>query len=360
MDYLQLPVFTRKLIELTRNGFPSNAHVETTHRCQAGCGYCFLSDRHCAPELNTGILTGVIRKLNADGILYLSLTGGDPFIRPDILTILTTAFSLDFFGVSVFTSGYQLDGNHLDFLKSVKKQIPLMQMTVFSHIDEVHDRYVKVPGGLKKIIAAGRELLAAGVRVQIALPTMKFNLPSLPDTIAFLESEGFPVLPSLSKVITPQNCSPDLAYETSSEFFRRVFETVPAEKVQYLYSRYKRSCDPGADTDELCHGRRQSITIDNYGNLRPCSAFRHVSFGSYLNDTPLHALLAANKTYRYMLSLSKKDFACVSCVHRKFCNPCIGRWHSLSGSFLHPDEQSCNFTESFISHQREAACREAR
>ena len=356
MDTRHLPLFNRKLLALNQNGFPTNVLLECTHRCQASCRYCYLSDKTTATDLNTEQLVAIIRKLDTDGILYLTLTGGDPFIRPDIAAILETAFSLNFFGVTVFSSGYQIGDDHIALLAAARSQIPFLQMTVFSHSEERHDRYTGVPGGLRKILSTGRKLLSKGIAIRVALPVMAFNLPTVMATITFLENEGFNVIPSITKLLTPENNSPELTYETSREFFQRVLSTIPAERLQHLYSRYEKQSDPDLDDCHLCHGLRQTVTIDHRGMLRPCASFRDIELGSYLTDATLPGLLAASTSYRHLLSLTKDDLECGTCRHRRFCRPCIGQWHTLYGTLTRPDTQSCNLAESFRTHMETTVC----
>ncbi len=357
MDTRHLPLFNRKLLDLNLNGFPTNCLLEITHRCQAACRYCYHPDKHTTTtELATEELGTVIRKLDADGICYLTLTGGDPFIRSDCITVLETAFSQNFFGVTIFSSGYGINENHLSFLGSVRKQIPFLQMTVFSHKQELHDRYVQVPGGLQRIMSTGRKLLANGIAVQIVLPVMEFNLSTITTTIEYLENEGFKVTPSITKLITPENTTPELLYETSRDFYSRLLNTMPPERLQHLYSRYDKQKDSTAKDHRLCHGLLQTVMIDHRGMLRPCASFRNVELCSYMNDTPLHTLLAKNATYQRLISLTKNDLKCGTCRNQQFCMPCIGRWHSFSGECMQPDHQSCNLAESFRTHRESTLC----
>ena len=93
------------------------------------------------PELDTAGMLNVADKLAEAGVLNLTLSGGEPFLRRDILDILTRAIENDFFAVSLLTNGTVLSGKHLDFLTKHARYVHAIQMSVFSQHDTVNDSY---------------------------------------------------------------------------------------------------------------------------------------------------------------------------------------------------------------------------
>ena len=229
-------------------------------------------------------------------------------------------------------------------------------MTAFSHENDIHDQYTGVKGGLERILSAGTTLLETGYKVYIALPVMDFNLSSLHETIDFFSDKGFTVLPTAAKIITSQNDSSALRHMTSIPFFRQYFSTMGLDRLKKQENNYCRLKLDIPFEKSLCTGLHNSITVDNKGLLRPCLSFRDVDFGSFLTTTPLHKQLVENKMYKYLTSLSKEDLGCKTCKFEKFCNPCIGRWHSETGIFTQPNKQTCNYAHAFHAYYNEVQC----
>src|SRR3989337_2358598 len=66
-------------------------HLELTRRCNLRCKHCYLPiSKHPgdAPELAFSSVKQIIDELHSAGCLFISLTGGEVFTRPDITSIL--------------------------------------------------------------------------------------------------------------------------------------------------------------------------------------------------------------------------------------------------------------------------------
>ncbi|NTW46292.1 MAG: radical SAM protein [Candidatus Moranbacteria bacterium] len=95
---------------------------ETTRRCDMHCSHCGSpSERMVASqELSTGEIKGLFREIaqtiDLSGFRYLTLTGGEPFLRGDLLDVL--GFVRDAFG---WVSTIQTNGR---YLASHREMIP--------------------------------------------------------------------------------------------------------------------------------------------------------------------------------------------------------------------------------------------
>ena len=106
---------SEKLDRIARRGYPTTASIEVTAQCNARCEYCYVKDGSFT-ELSTGRLCAAIDKLSKSGVFHLHLTGGEPFLRPDILTIFSFAIEHGIFHCTLFSNGILLTEKHLDFL----------------------------------------------------------------------------------------------------------------------------------------------------------------------------------------------------------------------------------------------------
>lgn len=340
---MPLTMFWKKASEVSQKCYPIGAAVELTYRCNETCRFCYIDKGKYNPELTTDQVFFVIKKLVDSGVLFCNLTGGEPFIRDDIVSIIEAVCTSNFFNISIFSNGTLLNNLHIDILTKYKSQIDPFRMTVFSHIDEIHDNYTGVKGGLKKIIENGKILQSQGVKVRLAMPIMDFNLDRLDDSIAFFEKIGFIINLSTAKLINSTNESAHMQNMISKDFFTRYLTSRESE-----INDVTGNCEsPGSSRITspkfLCRGLKHSITIDPEGNIHPCTSFRNIIYGSIFDKDSIQSILMKNKDYQILSHLTKDDLPCADCSIKQFCNPCIGSWHTRSGSYVVPFEGNCNF-----------------
>src|SRR5437870_3548732 len=89
-----------KALEL---GIPLSAHVDVTYRCNERCVHCYLphDDRG---ELSTAEVKDLFGQLAEAGVFFLTISGGEPFLRTDLFELLAHARALTF-NVKLKTNG---------------------------------------------------------------------------------------------------------------------------------------------------------------------------------------------------------------------------------------------------------------
>jgi AdoMet-dependent heme synthase len=84
-------------------GLPLSIHLDVTYRCNERCVHCYL-DHDDHGEMTTAEITDVLQQLAEAGVFFLSLSGGEVFLRRDFLEIVETARKL-LFNVKIKTNG---------------------------------------------------------------------------------------------------------------------------------------------------------------------------------------------------------------------------------------------------------------
>lgn len=72
---------------IKRPSVPLSANLMVTTNCSTDCVYCY-ANRKLRPLLKTDKLLDLIKELHDEGVVNLTLTGGDVFVHPDWATIL--------------------------------------------------------------------------------------------------------------------------------------------------------------------------------------------------------------------------------------------------------------------------------
>jgi radical SAM protein with 4Fe4S-binding SPASM domain len=349
---LETSPFLEKVSKIADCGYPTTATIEVTNRCNARCSYCFLEDRISSVELSTEQIHTVIDKLSESTITMLTITGGEPFLRRDIIEILEHCCNANFFVITVYSNGTVLQDKHLATIIKYKDVIKPFRMTAFSHDEKIHDAYMGIPGALKKIITTGKMLMQEGVQVGFALPLMDFNYRDFDTSMEYFSDLGFSIGVNFAKLITDNNDSPDMRYMLSEEFYTKVFAQYSDERIRIIYDT--RLTDN--QSNKLCQGLRSEVMIDVHGNMHPCVATRLFTIGSIFEARPVHEICRQSEQLQKLCSITKDDLECKSCAYSTICGPCLGQSLLLSGSIYGPYTQNCNYAK-VLHHYAEGKCR---
>lgn len=98
--------FKEQMLRSARGkGFPLRVMIELTYRCNFECRHCYVPfSFRKKSELNTRDIFLIIDQLAEIGCFYLGFTGGEPFMREDIMDILRYSRKKGFEAI-VYTNG---------------------------------------------------------------------------------------------------------------------------------------------------------------------------------------------------------------------------------------------------------------
>lgn len=100
---------------------------------------------------------------DAGGIL-INLTGGEPLLRQDLLSIVSQISRLPAL-ISITTNGLLLTDSLLSDFK--KSGLNILQISLSSPLEHEHDRQIGVEGSYKKVLSAIKEARRLGIEVLI-------------------------------------------------------------------------------------------------------------------------------------------------------------------------------------------------
>ena len=155
---------------------PLSVQLDVTYRCNERCIHCYL-DHNDRGEMTTEEICGVLDELAEAGVFFLTLSGGEVFMRRDFFEIVSHARSL-LFCVKVKTNAFMIQENEARRLSELAVQE--VQVSIYSHRAEVHDAITLLPESLKRSVAGIRLLRAHGVKVVIANVLMMQNWSDYP------------------------------------------------------------------------------------------------------------------------------------------------------------------------------------
>lgn len=153
-------------------GVPLSVHLDITYRCNERCEHCYL-EHGGDGEMTTAEIRTLLEQLAEAGVFFLTISGGEPLIRRDCFGIIEYARALSF-NVKPKTNAVLIREKQARLLRGLN--VEQVQISMYSHRQEVHDGISKLPGSLNRTIAAIRLLRSHGLKVTIANVLMKGNL----------------------------------------------------------------------------------------------------------------------------------------------------------------------------------------
>lgn len=356
MECLHIPTasygaFSRRLHDrVAGRRIPITGSIEVTERCNLRCAHCYINrpvgDNYAKKsELSRQKLNNIIDQIVDEGCLWLLLTGGEPFIRPDFPDIYKYAKKKGLL-VTLFTNGTTITPLIADDL--VRWRPFCIEITLYGRTKEVYERVTGVPGSYERCIRGIELLLERKLPLKLKSMIMTLNVHEVWDMKAYAESLGVdfrfdPVLnmridgeqqPAQYRISAEEVVSLDLADDQRMKEWREFNEKFSGS---FLQSDYLYQCGAGMNT----------FHIDCLGRLSACVMSRDPAY-DLQNGTFLKGW---NDLFPQVLTQKwSRETPCKSCELIALCGQCPGWAMAEHNDCERPVEYLCN-----IAHLRAEA-----
>jgi len=276
----------------SRAHIPISVLFEVTHRCNLGCEHCYLTEgpvgrpRPTRPELSLEEIRTILDQLAETGALFLTLSGGEVFVRRDALDIVAHARSRGL-SVTVFTTGTLLTPEKASELAALH---PLsVEVSIYSAQPEIHDRVTRIPGSHARSLRALRLLKERGVVIIIKSPLMSLNSGEYHGIVELAEELGAGY--GFDPLLVPRRDG-DMAPVSLSLDQQQLYQIFADPVLAKEFSQpVKCLPQPG---EEICATGRRHCLISPYGDLFPCMVYpvpagnlREKSFREIWSGSPI-------------------------------------------------------------------------
>jgi AdoMet-dependent heme synthase len=350
------PVMDRLISRTVQKHRPLSVHFDLTYRCNERCVHCYL-DHDDHGEMTTAECLAVLEELAHAGTLFLTFSGGEIFLRPDLYEILAAARRLHF-DINLKTNALLVTRERAARLREFR--VRRVQISVYSDIPEVHDAITKVPGSLQRTLAAIPLLIEQGLQVKLACPLMQENLMAYRGVMALAEKLRVPYV--LDLTITPMmdGSETSLAHRVSVSSLLPVLQdpalhackpqpdshlsSAPKAIPAVAGSAVSSGIESSAYEDLPCSAGHNSCYISPYGDVFPCvqlpqaaGNLRHKRFAAIWYHAPrLERLRAIRESHLPI---------CSRCEIRSYCERCPGLALMEGGDLLGAYERACDLAE---------------
>ncbi|HSA33914.1 MAG TPA: radical SAM protein [bacterium] len=290
---------------------PIAATFSVTYRCPLACRHCFFDKKPATGdgELTLGEIEHILDQLREAGTLYLTLTGGEPFLRSDLLDIVAAARRRRF-AVSILTSGYLCDDRTLDALATLWPES--VQVSLYGPNAATHDHFTGVNGSFERAIGALRGLRDRGIAVTAAVSINTATAPTVRELTALMATERIPLSCNLTMLPARSGTTDPTALNLPEEELAALIADLAIPHGDRLAGK--------APDDPPCAAARSVVALDPYGTVLPCHEL-DLSAGS-LREKPFAELWRA-LPFENLRLLRFGDLAdCPDCPYRAVCGRC--------------------------------------
>jgi AdoMet-dependent heme synthase len=318
-----------------RLNVPLAVQLDITYRCNERCVHCYL-DHHDHGEMTTAEILRLIDEMADAGVLTLTLSGGEIFLRKDFFEIVEHARRLTFC-VKLKTNALLIGEREAARLRDLAVQE--IQVSIYSHRADVHDAITLVPGSLERSLSAIRFLKAHDLKVVMANVLMRQNMADYTAVQELAEEIGVEF--TLDPTITPMmdgNRS-ILSLGADADGLRDVFRdsTVVGDVDEF--------CAIPSDTGEVnldsrpCSAGHTTCYVSPYGDVFPCVQFP-LPTGNVRRERFVD-IWRHSSQMNEVRSIRLKDLpTCSSCSHAGSCTRCPGLAY-MEGNMRGPSSQDC-------------------
>jgi radical SAM protein with 4Fe4S-binding SPASM domain len=262
-------------------------------------------------------------------------------MRRDFFEIVEHARSL-LLNVKVKTNAVMIREKEAKQLRELG--VEQIQISVYSHRSEVHDAITKLPGSLKRTLAAIRFLISQGLKVTIGNVLMKPNLSDNAGVMALAKEMG--VSYTLDPTITPMmdgNRS-ILALRAPAPAIKEAFMDTALVGDVDKFCAAPPPVDEGILDGHPCSAGHTGCYVSPYGDVFPCVQFPLPS--GNLRTQKFLDIWRNSAELKEVRSIRARDLpTCSGCSHVGTCTRCPGLAY-MEGNMRGPSTADCE--KSFL------------
>lgn len=292
-----------------------SAYVHVTDHCNLHCKGCYsaINERNAKPELSTEDLKKVLYKLREAGCAKLMVSGGEPFMRKDIVEILKYAKEeLKYENIIMATNGTVHDKN---LVAEAVKYLDVLSISIDGFCTNDCD-YIRDKGAFAKADEFIDTAKSVGANVRL-LPTLhRYNYKKIPEYEKYAEEKGIPLGFSLltcnkddielSEYVLSIEEMIELTTEAKDETLAAIEDT--SFDLESLY--FNNSCGAG----------RGFISVASDGNVYPCHMLQDERYklGNILKEE-LRDILSCKTAEDFRAINADTNTKCKECKYAYFC-----------------------------------------
>uniref|UniRef100_A0A7C4BE83 Radical SAM protein n=1 Tax=Ignisphaera aggregans TaxID=334771 RepID=A0A7C4BE83_9CREN len=337
-----------------------------TNMCNLACRHCYRTAGKPLPgELTVFEKLRLVEELDRVGVAAVALSGGEPTIHLDYLTIVKALAKKGFY-VATATNGWRFAD--IDELKrAVEAGLNYVEVSVDSASPKKHDEFRGVEGSWQRAVKALENAVKLGLSHAMATTITRYNVDEVEDILDLAESIGVRRVVFFNFIPTGRGgdiIDLDLDPFEREELMRRLYKEMKRRRMEIYttapqYGRVVVQLSRGEEVapthfvargDPIvtaiaefiggCGAGRIYAAILPDGTVTPC-VFLPIPVGN-IREKPFEEIWSKSLLLNAFRNKENLKGSCSKCPFRNICGGCRARAYSYFGDPLEADP-SCIF-----------------
>lgn len=363
MDYFQDLTYTEKEIRKRADikRLPIAGTFELTPLCNMDCRMCYVRMNKTEMEqTGEGLRTAeewieLGKRAVEQGMMFLLLTGGEPFLYPDFLKVYETLRRMGLI-IMINSNGTMLTDKILDGLTANKPR--RVNLSLYGSNDKVYEDLCRNPKGFTQVINCVERLRERNIDIRFSMAITPWNKEDFPNMLAVAKKYQIPV--SIANYIFPAQrrnltCEEAASHRFSPELAGKYGEEIGKlyETKQELYMNAKRRIEeverfskPEREQRRgfWCRGGNSSFWVTWDWRVLPCGMVQFPAVKTRGNDF--------GETWQQLRREMDKIWLsseCYNCPKRSVCQTCAASMVTETGFYGKKPEYQCKMTDALLS-----------
>ena len=365
---IQIPVEPKLTEYLHRKAaalkIPLHAAFELTPVCNMACRMCYVrmdkkTQESIAPLQTAREWLALAEEAKAHGLLYILLTGGEPFTHPEFREILAGLHRKGFI-VSVNTNGTLINEETVEWLKETPPS--RFNITLYGASDETYARLCYKPDGFTKVTHAIKLLKDAGMTVKVNVSLTPYNAADLEGIFAYCRENNLLIqassymFPPMRRDTASVGCNDRFTPEEAAYYSAKIESLLNGEEAFLKRVEEKNFAGMASDLEENC-----TSDVDGEGEGMRCRAGKcsgwvtwNGNFGmcgmipeEHTPNVFEQSFLDAWKQVTAKAAAIHLPAACRECQLKENCIPCAAMAYTETGSYDKVPEYRCRMAHAY-------------
>lgn len=346
--YYETPLTSALFHKASQKKIPLSGTFEVSPLCNFDCRMCYVRqskqqiDAHPRKMLTLKQWKEIADAAEKKGMLYLLITGGEPFLWPDFWELYEYITKKGFV-VTINSNGSLIDE---EVVARLRENPPFrINLTLYGVSDETYERLCKVKNGFSKVDHAITALKKAGIRVKLNCSLTPYNVCDLEKMIQYAQEQSV-IIETNTYMFPPIRKSPDqvgtndrFSPEEAAKWQLRRYQ------LQYGQERYE------AFLEGICNGMTQPAGLmdscyehsDGSVRCRAGKAAFWITWDGYLTPCGMMPIPKVDcveagfeQAWNYITKETEKiclSGVCESCANQGICHSCAAMAIAETGEF---------------------------
>lgn len=346
----------RIVLSATQKRIPLGGAFELLPLCNMNCRMCFLrlspDEMKQQGRLRTADEWLALAKQAKDaGLLFLLLTGGEPFLYPEFEKLYKRLCELGLI-ITLNTNGTLITEKYANLLCSHKPR--RVNITLYGSSDEIYGRLCNNPNGFTQTLKAIKLLKERNIAVKLNGSVTKYNMEDLEEIQRISHELDIPLevntymFPSARKGCMPfEDSSRVSPLEAAESYVKVKKDELSEEEFRLLAQTMSHYYHNNKDFEGIlppeplsCRAGLSSFWVNWKGNMTPCVFMETPAIPVF--EQGFDPSWEFVKTERDKMFMPAK---CTSCGKRGVCSVCAACVLTETGGLQEAPEYMCKMTE---------------